>query len=91
MKGPGNDTIKSSGQFEGDFIGTLPLGAPNPVGTPALTESSFFTSPVFRIRHFYGKMETPYVDVLAGHLLFAALVFASGPGRPAEDERRISS
>jgi len=66
LKGPGNGVIKSSGQFEGDFLGVQPLGAPNPVGTPPLTESSFFTSPVFRIRHFYAKMETPYIDVMAG-------------------------
>jgi hypothetical protein len=66
LKGPGTDTVKSSGQFEGDFIGTLPLGAPNPVGTPPVTESSFFTSPVFRIRHFNAKLETPFVDILAG-------------------------
>jgi hypothetical protein len=66
LKGPSSETVKSSGQFEGDFIGTLPLGAPNPVGTPALTEGSFFTSPVFRIRHFYAKLETPYVDIMGG-------------------------
>jgi hypothetical protein len=66
LKGPSTEYIKSSGQVEGDFIGTLPLGAPNPVGTPPLTESSFFTSPVFRIRHFYAKMETPYVDIMGG-------------------------
>jgi hypothetical protein len=48
--------VKSSGVMEMDFLG-------NQAGT---TESAIFTSPVFRIRHMYLKVETPYVDVMLG-------------------------
>jgi hypothetical protein len=66
LKGPETDTIKTSGIFECDFLGNQPLTSPNPVGTPAVSEASFYTSPTFRMRHYALKMETPYIDVLAG-------------------------
>src|SRR5215471_9252312 len=66
FKGPETQDIKSSAMIEGDFIGNQPLGAPNPVGTPPVTENSFFTSPGYRIRHAMLKLETPVVDLLVG-------------------------
>jgi len=66
FKGPETENIKSSAQAEMDFIGNQPLGQPNPVGTPPVTEAAFFNNPTFRVRHFMLKMETPVVDLLAG-------------------------
>ena len=66
LKGPETENIKSSALAEMDFLGNQPLGAPNPVGTPAVTEAAFFNNPTFRVRHFMLKMETPIVDLMAG-------------------------
>jgi hypothetical protein len=70
MRAPETHGIRTTAQFEFDFLGTqLPIsnvsptpGAPNASGT----ESTFFTSPVLRVRHLNLKMETPVVDILAG-------------------------
>jgi hypothetical protein len=35
-------------------------------GGVTVSEGSFFTSPTFRMRHFALRVETPYIDVLAG-------------------------
>lgn len=55
--------VKASGQLEADFKGNQPTG---------ISESAFWLSPAFRIRHAVGKLETPVVDLLAGQywLLF---------------------
>jgi len=66
LKGPETQFIKSSAIAEMDFLGNQPQGSPAPAGSPAVSESAFFTSPTFRVRHFALKMETPIVDVLAG-------------------------
>ena len=66
LKGPETENIKSSALVEMDFLGNQPLGAPNPLGTPAVTEAAFFNNPTFRIRHYMLKMETPIVDLMAG-------------------------
>jgi hypothetical protein len=66
LKGPETDTVKTSGIFECDFLGNQPQGSPAPAGSPAVTEGSFYTSPTFRMRHYALKLETPYIDVLAG-------------------------
>ena len=66
LKGPETENIKSSALAEMDFLGNQPLGAPNPVGTPPVTEAAFFNNPTFRVRHFMLKLETPIVDVMAG-------------------------
>lgn len=66
LKGPETDTIKTSGIFECDFLGNQPQSSPAPAGSPAVTEGSFYTSPTFRMRHYALKMETPYIDFLAG-------------------------
>ena len=66
LKGPETENIKSSALAEMDFLGNQPLGAPNPLGTPAVTEAAFFNNPTFRVRHYMLKMETPIVDLMAG-------------------------
>ncbi|HLK89002.1 MAG TPA: hypothetical protein VKZ18_03855, partial [Polyangia bacterium] len=66
LKGPDSDMIKTSAVVEADFLGNQPQGSPAPAGSPAVSEGSFYTSPAFRMRHYYFKMETPIVDVLAG-------------------------
>jgi hypothetical protein len=72
LKGPDSDMIKTSGVVEADFLGNQPQGSPTPVapagtsGISTVSEGSFYTSPAFRMRHYYFKMETPIVDVLAG-------------------------
>ena len=72
LKGPDSDMIKTSAVVEADFLGNQPQGSPLPAaqagttGVSTVSEGSFFTSPAFRMRHYYFKMETPIVDVLAG-------------------------
>jgi len=66
LKGPGTETIKSSGQFEVDFLGNQPQSAPSPAGSPAVSEGAFFTNPTMRVRHYIVKLEKPYVDIMAG-------------------------
>jgi len=66
LKGPETELIKSSGIAEMDFLGNQPQGSPSPAGSPAVSESAYFASPTFRIRHMAAKLETPFVDVLAG-------------------------
>jgi hypothetical protein len=60
FESPTIDGMRPSAVFEGDFFGNQP-GTP-----PTVTESSFFNSPTFRIRHAYLKLETDYVDLVAG-------------------------
>ncbi|HVT06389.1 MAG TPA: hypothetical protein VHO67_02980, partial [Polyangia bacterium] len=70
LKGPETQTVKTSGIVEGDFLGNQPAGSPTPVaggpGGVTVSEGSFFSSPAFRMRHFALRVETPYIDVLAG-------------------------
>ena len=62
VKGPETKSIRTSGVVETDFEGaTLPIGA----GQPG-TEAAYFSSPTFRLRQAYVKLETPVVDILAG-------------------------
>jgi hypothetical protein len=49
--------IKASGQVELDFFGVQPTDT---------TESNIYTVPSLRLRLFYLRLETPFVDVLAG-------------------------
>ncbi len=57
--------IKTSGNFEFDFIGGEGAGAiQNAAAT--VSEAAFFVNPVLRIRHAWGKIETPIVDILFG-------------------------
>lgn len=66
LKGPESETIRSSAIAEMDFLGNQPQSGPLPTGSPAVSESSYFASPTFRIRHMALKLETPFIDVLAG-------------------------
>ncbi len=54
--------IRTSAMLEMDFLGTQAIGT----GTGQVSEGSFFTSPLLRIRHFNFKVETPVVDFLVG-------------------------
>jgi len=49
--------VKASAVVEMDFLGTQPTNA---------SEQAFFSSPLFRVRHFALKVETPVVDLLMG-------------------------
>jgi hypothetical protein len=51
--------MKASANIEADFYG-------NQAAPPATSESTFFASPLFRIRHAFLKLETRYVDVTLG-------------------------
>jgi hypothetical protein len=70
MRAPETNGIRTSAQFEFDFMGTqLPIANPDPSikpVSPAGTENTYFTSPVLRVRHLNLKVETPVVDFLAG-------------------------
>jgi hypothetical protein len=61
--GPDDGGVRTSAQAEIDFFGVQPTDA---------TEQTAFTTPQVRMRLFYGKIETPFVDLLAGqyHELF---------------------
>jgi hypothetical protein len=52
--------VRSSALIEGDFFGNQP-GSP-----PDVSESSYYDSPTFRIRHAYLKLQTDVVDIVAG-------------------------
>jgi len=66
LKGPETEWVKSSAIAEMDFLGNQPQSSPSPAGSPAVSEGSFYASPTFRVRHMALKLETPYIDVLAG-------------------------
>jgi hypothetical protein len=63
LAAPDLGRTKTTGQMEIDFFGVQPTDA---------TEQTTFTTPSVRMRLFYLKFETPFVDVLAGqyHDLF---------------------
>jgi hypothetical protein len=72
LKGPDSDTFKTSGLVEWDFLGNQPQGSPTPTapagttGISTVSEGSYFTSPTFRMRHYWVKLETPVLDIMAG-------------------------
>ena len=70
LSAPEFEGMKSSGNIEMDFMGNQP-GAPNPV-----SEASFVNNGTFRIRAAYAKVESDYVDLLAGQYYF---LFGEGP------------
>ena len=67
LSAPESHGLKSSGNVEMDFMGNQP--------TP-LSEASFVNNGTFRIRAAYAKLESDYVDVLAGQYYF---LFGQGP------------
>lgn len=52
--------IRPSAVLEADFLGNQP-SAP-----PSTTETAYFESGTFRLRHAFMKLENPYVDLLIG-------------------------
>ena len=65
LAAPESNGIKTTGILEMDFLGNQPSN-PAPTSTGGFSESAFFSSPTFRVRHFALKLENPYVDVLLG-------------------------
>ncbi len=63
LEAPEWDSVKASAVIELDFFGGEPL---------TTTQGESYTAGPMRMRHFYAKVETPIVDVLAGqyHDLF---------------------
>ena len=59
FESPAVGGVSPSAVLEGDFFG----GTAAPT---AVSESTFYTSPTFRVRHAYLKLHNDYVDVLAG-------------------------
>jgi hypothetical protein len=57
LRAPEACGIRTSAMLEMDFLGSQPATA---------SEASLYASPLFRIRHFNLKIETPIVDVLMG-------------------------
>jgi len=56
LKGPETADFKSSGVFEVDFAGAQ-------ANSP---EGPFYSSAMIRARHYYLKVQTPFIDILAG-------------------------
>jgi hypothetical protein len=52
--------VTPSAVLECDFAGSQ-------ASPPGSTEAVYFASPLFRIRHAYVKLKSPYVDLLMGH------------------------
>ena len=52
--------VTPSAVIESDFAGSQ-------ASPPASSESVYFSKPLFRIRHAYIKVKSPYVDLLMGH------------------------
>jgi hypothetical protein len=52
--------VTPSAVIESDFAGSQ-------ASPPGSTEAVYFASPLFRIRHAYVKLKSPYVNLLMGH------------------------
>ena len=72
--------VKGSALIEGDFFGFDPNPA-YPSSATQPSESGFYTSPTFRIRHAWVKIESQYVDVLGGQTW--SLLGGAGAFQPA--------
>lgn len=66
LSAPEFEGMKASGNIEMDFMGNQ----------PAVSEASFVNNGAFRVRAATVKLETPYVDLLAGQTYF---LFGQGP------------
>jgi hypothetical protein len=67
LSAPESNGMRASGNVEMDFMGSQP--------TP-ISEAAFVNNGTFRIRAAYAKLETDYVDLLAGQSYF---LFGEGP------------
>jgi hypothetical protein len=67
LNAPAFEGMKASGNVEMDFMGYEPGIAP---ANPSVSEASFFNNGTFRIRAAYAKVESEYVDLLAGQYYF---------------------
>ena len=61
MAAPETHGMKSTGLIEMDFMGNQPAG---------ISEGSFVNNGTFRVRAAYAKVESDYVDMLAGQYYF---------------------
>ena len=59
LSSPAIGSTRASALIEGDFFGSQ-------TAPPMGSENGYFDSPLFRIRHAYLKLESRFVDVLAG-------------------------
>jgi hypothetical protein len=90
LAAPAWHDMKASGVMEFDLFGNAGVG--NFLAAPGnVSEAGFWSNPVLRIRHAYGKIETPIVDVLFGQtwILFGSLpnyvpAVVQIPGMPGE-------
>ncbi|HUJ62154.1 MAG TPA: hypothetical protein VLX92_26790 [Kofleriaceae bacterium] len=64
LHAPTYNQMKASAKLEMDFLGNQP-GTPQ-TATGLVSEQAFWQNPGFRVRHMYVKLETPYLDILAG-------------------------
>jgi hypothetical protein len=60
FESPAIGEVKPSAVIESDFAGSQ-------ASPPGSSEAVYFASPIFRIRHAYAKVQSPYVDLLVGH------------------------
>ncbi|HEX3479873.1 MAG TPA: hypothetical protein VHT91_32860 [Kofleriaceae bacterium] len=67
LNAPAFEGMKASGNVEMDFMGYQPGIAP---ANPSVSEASFFNNGTFRMRAAYAKVESEYVDLLAGQYYF---------------------
>ena len=87
--------VKSSGFFEADFFGNQPLAYSDsivPINEPpnmvnnrlptAVNETTSNINAGLRLRHYYVKLETPVVDILAGQY-FDVFGWGGGPFFPS--------
>jgi hypothetical protein len=61
MSAPESHGLRSTGLIEMDFMGNQP---------PGISEGSFVNNGTFRVRAAYAKIESDYVDMLAGQYYF---------------------
>lgn len=64
LRAPEFHHVRTSALLEMDFLGNQAAVGYNQAYQ--ISENAFFTSPVFRIRHYMLKLETPIVDILIG-------------------------
>ena len=63
---PVSNSIKASAQFEMDFLGNQPGNPSSATAAAGASEGQFYQNAPFRFRHVFAKLETPYLDIVAG-------------------------